>query len=175
MMMSENKYDEIIKFVKNSRYASEATHQDVNPINEHDCAMILLEYVSKFNFMGNDFDKKMSMFTDEKGYWKERAEHAEKERNHLRMEFLLTLHMLKDQEDQDDRITELEKQVESMKCCGNCRHYQWEEVFGRAKKACNIENEQYWVECVMSGHKKHWQQKEGSDEIILSNESNTAF
>lgn len=38
-------YDKAVEFVKRSEYAQLATHQDVNPINVHDCAMLICEYI----------------------------------------------------------------------------------------------------------------------------------
>lgn len=42
--MSENQYAEIVRFIRNSNYTKAVTHQDVNPINEHDCTMLIIEY-----------------------------------------------------------------------------------------------------------------------------------
>lgn len=53
---------------------------------------------------------------------------------------------------------ELKALVEQMKCCGNCKSYQWQEMSGRAKKYC-IADEDAWTECVSSGFKKHWRLK----------------
>ncbi len=40
-------YEKALAFVRHSEYAKWATHQDVNPINEHDCAMLICEYGEK--------------------------------------------------------------------------------------------------------------------------------
>lgn len=37
-------YEELIQFIQGSKYKEAATHQDVNPINEHDAAMLILEF-----------------------------------------------------------------------------------------------------------------------------------
>lgn len=38
-------YDKAVEFVKHSEYVKLAIHQDINPINMHDCAMLICEYV----------------------------------------------------------------------------------------------------------------------------------
>ena len=40
-------YDKALEFVRRSEYAKLATHQNENPINEHDCAMLICEYGEK--------------------------------------------------------------------------------------------------------------------------------
>lgn len=37
-------YDKALEFVRRSEYVKLATHQKENPINDHDCAMLICEY-----------------------------------------------------------------------------------------------------------------------------------
>lgn len=41
-------YEKALAFVRHSEYAKWATHQDENPINEHDCAVLICECCEKF-------------------------------------------------------------------------------------------------------------------------------
>jgi hypothetical protein len=44
IMTYEEAYKKAVEFVENSDYAEGAVNQDDNPINVHDCAMILIEW-----------------------------------------------------------------------------------------------------------------------------------
>lgn len=47
-------YYKALEFVKRSEYAKLATHQKENPINDHDCAMLICEYGEQAERMCTD-------------------------------------------------------------------------------------------------------------------------